>query len=61
MIGATVVLKGTAFGTAANAVGEYSFNAAVKAGTYDLEFRSVGFANVSKKITLGSADRKSVV
>ena len=60
MIGATVVLKGTTFGTAANATGEYSFNAAVKAGTYDLEFRSVGFANVSKKITLGSANDLNV-
>ena len=60
MIGATVVLKGTAFGTAANAVGDYSFNAAVKAGTYDLEFRSIGFANVSKKITLGSANDLNV-
>ena len=60
MIGATVVLKGTAFGTAANATGEYSFNAAVKAGTYDLEFRSVGFANVTKKINLGTANDLNV-
>ena len=60
MIGATVLLKGTAFGTAANAAGEYSFNAAVKAGAYDLEFRSIGFANVSKKITLGSANDLNV-
>ena len=60
MTGATVVLKGTAYGTAANVAGEYSFNPAVKAGTYDLEFRSVGFANVSKRITLGSANDLNV-
>ena len=60
MIGATVVLKGTTFGTAANASGEYNFNAAVKAGAYDLEFRSVGFTNVTKKITLGSSNDLNV-
>jgi TonB-linked SusC/RagA family outer membrane protein len=60
MIGATVVLRGTAFGTAANITGDYSFNAPVKAGTYDLEFRSVGYASVTKKITLGSANDLSV-
>ena len=49
MVGATVVLKGTAFGTAANASGEYSFNVTAKAGNYDLEFRSVGYSNVTKK------------
>ena len=55
MVGATVVLKGTAFGTAANASGEYSFNANAKAGNYELEFRSVGFSSITKKIVLGSA------
>jgi TonB-linked SusC/RagA family outer membrane protein len=60
MIGATVVLKGTAFGTAANVMGDYSFSAATKAGTYDLEFRSVGFTSVTKKITLGSANDLNV-
>ena len=55
MIGTTVVLKGTAFGTAANATGDYSFNANTKAGNYELEFRSVGYSSLTKKITLGSA------
>ena len=55
MVGATVVLKGTTFGTAANANGEYSFNAKTKAGNYDLEFRSVGYSPVTKKVVLGSA------
>jgi TonB-linked SusC/RagA family outer membrane protein len=60
MVGATVVLKGTTFGTAANANGEYSFNAKTAAGNYDLEFRSVGYANATKKITLGSATELNV-
>jgi TonB-dependent SusC/RagA subfamily outer membrane receptor len=55
MVGATVVLKGTVFGTAADANGEYSFNAKTKAGNYDLEFRSVGYSPMTKKIILGSA------
>lgn len=55
MVGATVALKSTVFGTAANANGEYSFNAKTKAGNYDLEFRSVGYSPVTKKIVLGSA------
>ena len=55
MIGATVVLKGTTFGTAANASGEYTLNANAKAGTYDLEFRSVGFSAITKKIVLGAS------
>lgn len=56
MIGATVVLKGTAFGTAANANGEYSFDAKVAPGNYSLEFRSVGYANLIKTIALGSSN-----
>jgi TonB-linked SusC/RagA family outer membrane protein len=55
MIGATVVLRGTAFGTAANVTGDYSLNAPTKAGAYELEFRSVGYTSVTKKITLGAA------
>ena len=55
VVGATVVLKGTTFGTAANANGEYSFNTTVKAGNYELEFRSVGFSSVTRKIVLGSS------
>ncbi len=60
MIGATVVLKGTAFGTAANALGDYSFNATVKAGNYELEFRSVGYSSVTKKINLSSSNDLNV-
>jgi TonB-linked SusC/RagA family outer membrane protein len=60
MIGATIVLKGTTFGTAANALGEFSFNTTTKAGNYDLEFRSVGYANLTKKITLGSTSDLNV-
>jgi TonB-linked SusC/RagA family outer membrane protein len=60
MVGATVVLKGTVYGTATNALGDYNFEAKVKPGTYDLEFRSIGYANVSKKITLGSANDLNV-
>ena len=56
MVGATVVLKGTTFGTAANAVGEYSFNANTKAGNYELVFSSVGYSTLTKKIVLGSAN-----
>jgi TonB-linked SusC/RagA family outer membrane protein len=60
MVGATVVLKGTAFGTAANANGDYSFNANAKAGNYELEFRSVGYSAVTKKIVLGSSNDLNV-
>ena len=56
MIGATVILKGTTFGTAAIANGTYSFTAKTKAGSYDLEFRSVGYSTVTKKIVLGSSN-----
>ena len=55
MVGATVVLKGTTFGTAASANGEYNFNANTKAGNYELEFRSVGYSSITKKVVLGSS------
>ena len=47
MIGATIVLKGTTFGTATNTTGDYNLNANAKAGNHELEFCSVGYSSVT--------------
>jgi len=60
MVGATVALKSTIFGTVVNVNGEYSFNAKTTAGNYELAFRSVGYSPVTKKIVLGSASDLNV-
>lgn len=60
MIGATVVLKGTSFGTAANVTGDYIFNVKTATGNYDLEFRSVGYSSVTKKVNLGSSNELTI-
>ncbi len=53
LIGASVILKGTQIGTATNVNGEFTLNVNVKSGSYDFEFRSVGFRSVIKKVIIG--------
>ncbi len=51
----SVTIRTTAFGTTTDANGAYSITAAIKAGTYTLEFSGVGFKSKEQNIQIGSA------
>lgn len=53
--GATVLLGGTSTGTATGADGTYSLDVNVAPGAYTLTISSVGYAAVTRAITLGAA------
>ena len=54
--GATVLLNGTAFGTASGADGSYALPATVAPGTYTLTVSLIGYGAVSRPLTLASAE-----
>lgn len=51
----SVQLRGTNFGTTTDGDGNYNLNAAVKQGSYTLEFTGVGFKTLSQLLKVGSA------
>jgi len=55
LIGATVVIKGTTQGTVTNAYGFYSIT--LPEGTYDLEYRYIGFNTVGHSVELSFNQR----
>ncbi|WP_044170823.1 SusC/RagA family TonB-linked outer membrane protein [Flectobacillus major] len=55
LAGTSVLVKGTTLGTVADAKGEYTLRVNLKEGNYELVFRSIGYKNLSKAITLGSS------
>lgn len=54
LIGATIIVKGTTTGTITNIDGEYTLNTNLKAGTYELLFRSIGYQTATKLISLNA-------
>ncbi|MBD2770304.1 SusC/RagA family TonB-linked outer membrane protein [Hymenobacter sp. BT664] len=53
--GATVLLNGTSSGTATNADGTYTLAVTMAPGEYSLTISLIGYATVSRSLTLGSA------
>ena len=56
LAGTSVIIKGTTLGTVADAKGEYTLRANLKEGSYELIFRSIGYKNATKNITLGNSN-----
>ncbi|MEO7214048.1 DUF5686 and carboxypeptidase regulatory-like domain-containing protein [Mucilaginibacter sp.] len=56
---ATVYIKNTTKGTSANSEGEYSIN--LKTGTYELQFKAIGYRQESRKVELKTSQSISVV
>jgi hypothetical protein len=56
---ATVYIKNTTKGTSANSEGEYSIN--LKTGTYELQFKAIGYRQESRKIELKASQVINVV
>jgi TonB-dependent starch-binding outer membrane protein SusC len=54
--GASVVLRGTNFGTPTDIQGEYSFSAKIKSGNYVLETSGTGFKTETKKVVVTNAN-----
>ena len=52
--GASVLLDGTRFGAATNIEGEFTFDATVAPGTYELRVSYVGFSTLRQPLTLGT-------
>lgn len=50
LIGASVIVKGTSSGTISNVYGFYSFT--LPAGTYQIDYRYVGFGDLSQEVVL---------
>ncbi len=55
VIGATVQVEGTGFGTVTDALGAFELRK-LKPGNYRLRFSSIGLASVVKEITLGTTE-----
>ncbi len=55
VIGATVQVEGTGFGTVSDALGAFELRK-LKPGNYRLKFSSIGLASVSREVTLGTTD-----
>ncbi|MDZ4666593.1 MAG: SusC/RagA family TonB-linked outer membrane protein [bacterium] len=55
VIGATVMVEGTSYGAVTDPLGFFEIKK-LKPGDYRLKFSSVGYSNVIKEVTLGSAD-----
>jgi TonB-linked SusC/RagA family outer membrane protein len=53
--GISVLVRGTSFGTATDADGNYTLNADLKPGDYTLDFSGVGFKTLSSALKVGSA------
>src|SRR3954469_13943513 len=60
LTGISVTVKNTTFGTATDASGNYSLNAALKPGNYSMEFSGVGFKTITQNLTIGSAENYTV-
>jgi hypothetical protein len=56
---ASIYIKNTTKGTSANSDGEYSLQ--LSAGTYDIEYKAVGYKQESKQITLNASKVVNVV
>ena len=54
--GATVLLNGTSFGAASGADGTYELAATVPPGAYTLTISLIGYASVSRPVTLGTTE-----
>ncbi|MBV6646064.1 MAG: SusC/RagA family TonB-linked outer membrane protein [Cyclobacteriaceae bacterium] len=60
VIGASVLIDGTTFGTITDIEGNYSFTASVEAGSYNLIISSVGYKTITQSVDLGSSTTVSV-
>ncbi|MFL5772428.1 MAG: SusC/RagA family TonB-linked outer membrane protein, partial [Flavisolibacter sp.] len=56
----SVTVQGSSFGTTTNSEGNYSFQAALKPGTYHLNFSGVGFKANSEVLTVGTQDAVTI-
>ncbi|MFL5743747.1 MAG: SusC/RagA family TonB-linked outer membrane protein [Niastella sp.] len=60
LTGISVTVKNTTFGSATDPSGNYTINAALKPGSYSIEFSGVGFKSVTQNLTVGSAENYTV-
>ncbi|OQP51889.1 SusC/RagA family TonB-linked outer membrane protein [Niastella populi] len=60
LLGISVTIKNTNYGSATDASGNYNITAPIKPGTYTLEFSGVGYKSTSQNLQVGSADKYTV-
>ena len=60
LTGISVTVKNTTFGSATDPSGNYTINAALKPGSYSVEFSGVGFKKSSQNLQIGSGESYTV-
>jgi TonB-linked SusC/RagA family outer membrane protein len=60
LTGISVTVKNTTFGSATDPSGNYTINAALKPGSYSVEFSGVGFKKATQNLQIGSSESYTV-
>lgn len=58
--GISAIIRNTSFGTATDASGNFTITAALKPGSYMIEFSGVGFKAITHNLQIGSAENYTV-